>query len=225
MRKTWGLLLLTGVLLLSACSQTHEQEVATKTNSTSESKQTAEETQAKEAKNDPFYRMPQVADFDVKSSDIGNDRVLKGEQMSAIFGVEGGKDISPELTWSGAPEGTKSFAVTMYDPDAPTGSGFWHWAVVNIPADVTSIPTSAGDEGGVKLPDGAIQLPNDARAARYIGAAPPAGDGPHRYYIVVHALDVEDIGVKAEDTPAFLGFNMLSHTLGRAVIEASAEVK
>ncbi|ETT35894.1 phospholipid-binding protein [Paenibacillus sp. FSL R7-269] len=205
----WGIVLLAGVFILSACSQNQDTNQAA----------------SAQSQNDPFYRMPQVAAFDAKSSDIGEDRVLKTEQMSAIFGVEGGKDASPELTWSGAPEGTKSYAVTMYDPDAPTGSGFWHWAVINIPANVTSLPTGAGDEGGAKLPEGAIQLPNDARAARYIGAAPPAGDGPHRYYIVVHALDVEDIGVTAEDTPALLGFNMLSHTLGRAVIEASAEVK
>lgn len=225
MKKAWGIVLLAGVVLLSACSQTQEPKAAANTNEASETNQASEQTQAVEAKNNPFYRMPQVATFDVKSSNIGEDRVLKREQMSTISGVEGGKDSSPELTWSDAPEGTKSFAVTMYDPDAPTGSGFWHWAVVNIPADITSLPTGAGDEGGAELPKGAMQLPNDARAARYIGAAPPVGDGPHRYYIVVHALDVEDIGVKAEDTPAFLGFNMLSHTLGRAVIEATAEVK
>jgi Raf kinase inhibitor-like YbhB/YbcL family protein len=91
--------------------------------------------------------------------------------MSGLFGVPAGKDISPQLSWNGAPEGTKSYAVTVYDPDAPTGSGFWHWAVADIPATVTRLSEGAGDETGSGLPEGAYQLPNDARAARYIGAA------------------------------------------------------
>jgi Raf kinase inhibitor-like YbhB/YbcL family protein len=113
--------------------------------------------------------------------------------------------------------------VTVYDPDAPTGSGFWHWAVANIPADTTSLPEGAGDETGSGLPAGAVQLPNDARAARYVGAAPPAGHGEHRYFITVHALGIEDIGVPADATPAFLGFNMAGQILGRATLIATAE--
>jgi Raf kinase inhibitor-like YbhB/YbcL family protein len=134
--------------------------------------------------------------------------------MSGAFGVPGGKDLSPQLSWSGAPEGTKSYAVTVYDPDAPTGSGFWHWAVADIPAAVTELAEGAGDDIGSGLPESAFQLPNDARAARYIGGAPPAGHGPHRYVIVVHALDTEAIGVPADGTPAYLGFTMSGHTLG-----------
>ncbi|GAA3630830.1 hypothetical protein GCM10022223_55880 [Kineosporia mesophila] len=167
--------------------------------------------------NNPFDRLPQVPTFELRSAAAVDGRPLPPAQMSGAFGSPGGQDISPDLTWSGAPEGTKSYAVTMYDPDAPTMSGFWHWAVANIPTTVTALPA------GADLPEGAIQLPNDARMPQYIGAAPPAGHGPHRYFITVHALDVEDIGVPAEGTPAFLGFTMASHILARATIVATAE--
>ncbi|MEV5029238.1 YbhB/YbcL family Raf kinase inhibitor-like protein [Paenibacillus sp. LPE1-1-1.1] len=177
----------------------------------------------KKEQNNPFARLPEVASFIVTSSEIPENNVLSAPQLSGKFGVDGGEDISPKLKWSGAPEGTKSYAITVYDPDAPTGSGFWHWSVFNIPANVTELPSGAGSEDGSGLPDGAVQLNNDASFAGYIGAAPPVGDGPHRYYFIVHALDVEDLGVKANATPAFLGFNMFTHTLGRAVIAATFE--
>ena len=136
----------------------------------------------------------------------------------------GGEDVSPQLEWSGFPEGTRSFAVTIYDPCAPTASGFWHWAVANIPASVTSLASGAGDDRGSGLPDGAVQLRNDAGGNRYIGAAPPEGHGPHRYYVVVHAVDTEALDVDASATPAFLGFNLFFHTLARAVIVPTYEV-
>lgn len=173
--------------------------------------------------NDPFARLPEVPGFTVTSTTVTDGRPLPLAQLSGAFGVPGGQDISLQLSWSGAPEGTKSYAVTMFDPDAPTGSGMWHWAVANIPADTTSLPEGAGDDSGSQLPEGAFQLPNDARAARYIGGAPPAGHGEHRYVVVVHALDVEDIGIPQEATPAFLGFTMAGHILGRAVLTATAE--
>ncbi|VBB07730.1 ybhb/ybcl [Lucifera butyrica] len=172
-----------------------------------------------------FAKLPKVPSFKVTSKDVKDGEAFALPQFSGIFGVEGGQDISPQLSWAGAPERTKSYAVTIYDPDAPTGAGFWHWAVANIPANVTELPTGAGDNTGSKLPQGAIQLPNDARAARFIGAAPPVGHGEHLYVIVVYALDVEDIGVPADATPAFLGFNMSGHTLGRAVMTATAEIR
>jgi len=174
--------------------------------------------------NDPFARLPEAASFSVTSSTVADGAVLGAPQMSGLFGVPGGQDVSPQLSWTGAPEGTKSYAVTVYDPDAPTGSGFWHWAVADIPATVTSLPEGAGDDTGSGLPAGAFQLPNDTREARFIGAAPPAGHGPHRYVVVVHALDVATIGVPADATPAFLGFNIASHILGRAVLTATAEI-
>ncbi|OXM68203.1 YbhB/YbcL family Raf kinase inhibitor-like protein [Amycolatopsis vastitatis] len=171
--------------------------------------------------NDPFARLPQAATFTVASTTITDGAAWSLEQLSSS--VPGGKDISPQLSWSGAPDGTKSYAVTVYDPDAPTGSGFWHWAVADIPATVTELPEGAGDDSGSGLPEGAFQLPNDARLARFIGAAPPAGHGPHRYFVVVHALDVESVSIPADATPAVLGFTMSSHTLGRAVLIATAE--
>ncbi|WP_135554559.1 YbhB/YbcL family Raf kinase inhibitor-like protein [Paenibacillus cymbidii] len=173
----------------------------------------------------PLAALPEVAIFQVTSNDIAEGLPLPPRHYSGMSGVEGGKDLSPHLKWSGAPEGTRSFAVTAYDPDAPTGSGLWHWAVINIPASVTELPAGAGSDPSSGLPQGALQLPNDLRLARFIGAAPPAGDGPHRYYFVVHALDVDHIGVDPNATPALLGFTMLSHTLGRAVLVATGEVK
>src|SRR4029077_12561574 len=107
-------------------------------------------------------------------------------------------------------------AVTIYDPDAPTGSGFWHWAVATLPASATELPEGAGDDDGPGLPSGAIQYKNDAGGARFLGAAPPAGHPPHRYFINVYALDTADLGVPAEATPALLGFNLFGHTIARA---------
>lgn len=173
--------------------------------------------------NDLFEKLPKAAKFQVTSTDVIDGKPFDIAQFSGISGVKGGQDLSPQLSWYGAPEGTKSYAITVYDPDAPTGSGFWHWAVANIPATVTELQTGAGDDEGLELPKGAIQFPNDARVARFIGAAPPRGHGSHRYVIVIHALDIEDIGVPIDATPAFLGFQMFSHILGRAVLIATAE--
>jgi Raf kinase inhibitor-like YbhB/YbcL family protein len=166
--------------------------------------------------NDPFARLPEAASFAVTSTSVTDGAPLPPEQMP-------GQDISPQLSWSGAPAGTRSYAVTVYDPDAPTGSGFWHWAVADIPATVTDLPAGAGDDTGSLLPAGAVQLPNDARLARFIGAAPPAGHGRHRYVVVVHALDVATLGVPGDATPAYLGFTIAGHILGRAVLTATAE--
>ena len=115
--------------------------------------------------NDPFARLPVVPSFTVTSTDVTDGQALPPAQMSGIFGVPGGEDISPQLSWSGAPAETKSYTVTMYDPDAPSGSGFWHWAVADIPASVTGLPAGAEDGTGEHLPAGAVQLPNDARLA------------------------------------------------------------
>jgi Raf kinase inhibitor-like YbhB/YbcL family protein len=166
---------------------------------------------------DPYAELPKVPSFSVTSSDIQDGEKLAMRQVSGIFGA-GGEDVSPQLSWSGFPEGTKSFVVTVYDPDAPTASGFWHWAVVDIPAGVTELPSGAGDESGSGLPAGAFQLRNDGGSARYVGAAPPQGHGRHRYFTVVHAVDTESLGIDAGATPAFLGFNLFFHSLGRAMI-------
>ncbi|MEU3193035.1 YbhB/YbcL family Raf kinase inhibitor-like protein [Streptomyces sp. NPDC006992] len=171
--------------------------------------------------NDPFAGLPEAPSFTVVSTTVTDGGAWPAEQHASA--LPGGKDISPQLSWSGAPEETRSYAVTVYDPDAPTGSGFWHWAVADIPATVTELPEGAGGDSGAGLPEGAFQLPNDMRTARFVGAAPPAGHGPHRYVIVVHALDVASIGVPADATPAVLGFTMAGHVLGRAVLTVTAE--
>jgi Raf kinase inhibitor-like YbhB/YbcL family protein len=167
---------------------------------------------------DPYELLPPAASFSLTSSDLREGEKLAMPQVSGIFGA-GGQDASPQLAWSGFPSGTQSFVVTMYDPEAPTVSGFWHWAVVNIPGDVTELPAGAGDESGSGLPAGAFQLPNDARMARYVGAAPPEGHGRHRYVFAVLALETERIEIDKEATPAWLMFNLLSGTLGRAFLE------
>jgi phosphatidylethanolamine-binding protein (PEBP) family uncharacterized protein len=126
----------------------------------------------------PYDQLPQVASFELTSEDVRDGEELQPAQLSGLFGVPGGEDVSPQLTWSRFPEGTKSFAVTCYDPEAPTASGFWHWAVADIPVGVTELPRGAGDEQGSGLPSGAFQLRNDAGVRRHVGAAPPPGHGP-----------------------------------------------
>jgi Raf kinase inhibitor-like YbhB/YbcL family protein len=170
----------------------------------------------------PYDYLPRVPSFTVTSSDCADGQPLATPLVSGVMGA-GGEDRSPQLSWSGFPEGTRSFAVTVYDPDAPTVSGFWHWAVANIPASVTELPSGAGVEGNAKLPQGAIQLPNDAGFQGFVGAAPPAGHGAHRYFVVVHAVDAEALDVTAETSPAVLGFNLFVHTLARATLVATYE--
>jgi Raf kinase inhibitor-like YbhB/YbcL family protein len=171
---------------------------------------------------DPYDFLPSAPSFSVTSSDVSDGAALGRPHVSGVMGA-GGEDRSPQLSWSGFPEGTRSFAVTVLDPDAPTGSGFWHWAVANIPASVTELPGGAGDKDRPELPEGAIQLRNDAGLAGYVGAAPPAGHGPHRYFVVVHAVDTDALDVGADTTPAVLGFNLFVHTLARATLVVTYE--
>ena len=166
----------------------------------------------------PYEHLPSAASFSLTSSDLREGEKLAMPQVSGIFGA-GGQDVSPQLSWSGFPSGTQSFVVTMCDPEAPTVTGFWHWAVVNIPANVTELPAGASDESGAALPPGAFQLPNDARMARYCGAGPPEGHGRHRYIFAALALDTERIEIDTGATPAWLMFNLLGCTLGRAFLE------
>ncbi|GAA1336277.1 YbhB/YbcL family Raf kinase inhibitor-like protein [Arthrobacter roseus] len=172
---------------------------------------------------DPYADLPQIPDFRVTSDDVQDGAPLDAAQASGVMG-SGGQDRSPQLSWSGFPEGTKSFAVTVYDPDAPTASGFWHWAVANIPVGTTELPAGAGSEGSSALPKGAVELRNDAGFQGFVGAAPPPGHGPHRYFVVVHAVDVEQLDVDADTPCAKLGFNLFSHTLGRAQVIGTYEL-
>jgi Raf kinase inhibitor-like YbhB/YbcL family protein len=171
----------------------------------------------------PHEFLPEVPSFTLTSKDITDGERLPDRHASGAFGVPGGEDLSPHLAWSRAPEGTQSYAVTCYDPDAPTGSGFWHWAVANIPASVTELSTGAGAPGSADLPAGAVVLRNDAGQPGYVGAGPPPGHGEHRYYFTVHAVDVPELEVTEDATPAFLGFNLFQHTLARATLVATFE--
>ncbi|MGY1608060.1 MULTISPECIES: YbhB/YbcL family Raf kinase inhibitor-like protein [unclassified Geodermatophilus] len=165
----------------------------------------------------PYDFLPPVPSFTVTSTDARHGEAMPAHCVSGVMGA-GGEDRSPQLSWSGFPEETRGFAVTVFDPDAPTASGFWHWVLTGLPASVTELPTGAGDREGSALPAGARQLRNDAGFPGYVGAAPPAGHGPHRYFVVVHALDTEDMGVPADASPAFHGFNLFGHTLARATM-------
>jgi Raf kinase inhibitor-like YbhB/YbcL family protein len=170
----------------------------------------------------PYDELPDLPTFEVTSDDVADGATLATPQVSGLMGA-GGADTSPQLSWSGFPAETKSFAVTVYDPDAPTASGFWHWAVADIPVTTTSLPSGAGDDEGSGLPEGAVQFANDAGLKRYVGAAPPEGHGPHHYYIVVHALDVESLGLPPGASPAYLGFNLFSHGIARATLVGTYE--
>ncbi|MGW4495752.1 YbhB/YbcL family Raf kinase inhibitor-like protein [Streptomyces sp. NPDC004376] len=166
---------------------------------------------------DPYSVLPPVPGFTLRSADIADGQTLDVAQCSGLFGGPG-QDRSPQLAWDGYPDGTRSFAVTCYDPDAPTVSGFWHWVVYDIPATVHELAADAGAVGGKSLPAGAKMLANDAGRAGYIGAAPPPGHGDHRYIFVVHALDVATLDIAPEATPAWLGFQLLGHTRARATL-------
>ena len=165
-------------------------------------------------KPDPYELLPKVPSFTVTSDDVTDGQPLKDDQVAAAG------NASPQLSWSGAPEGTKSYTVTCYDPDAPTPSGFWHWALVDLPADVTSLAAGAGAEGAT-LPGNAFMLRNDGGTQGFMGAAPPPGDQVHRYYFVVHAVKDATLGVDSDMSAAVVSFNLAFKTLGRAIIHGT----
>jgi Raf kinase inhibitor-like YbhB/YbcL family protein len=160
-----------------------------------------------------------AAGFTLSSPTVKPGSMLTDAQVFKGFGCEG-KNISPALKWSGAPAGTKSYAVTVYDPDAPTGSGWWHWVVYNIPASTTELPEGAGGADGKGLPAGAVQGRTDFGAAGFGGACPPAGDKPHRYIFTVYALKTDKIEAPADASAALVGFMINANKLGKASFEA-----
>jgi Raf kinase inhibitor-like YbhB/YbcL family protein len=155
--------------------------------------------------------------FILISPDIKPDAMIAQEQVANMFG-SAGENISPALQWSGAPAGTKSFALNVYDPDAPTGSGFWHWVVFNIPANATALPKGAGDPKSGGMPAGAVQSRTDFGTPGYGGPCPPKGDQPHRYHFNIFALDLERLDADENTTAAVVGFNLHFHTLAKATL-------
>ena len=167
---------------------------------------------------DPYELLPKVPSFVLVSKDLKEGESLPKAHVAISAG---GANESPQLSWSGFPANTAGFALTCYDPDAPTGSGFWHWAVANLPVSLTELPRGAGDPSGRYLPSGAVQLRNDGGSVGYIGAAPPKGDRPHRYIFAVHALDSAKLDIGPSTSPALLGFNITFHVLARATLTAT----
>ena len=163
---------------------------------------------------DPYPLLPEVPSFSVISDDVSDGQPLKDDQVQA-FG-----DTSPQLSWSGAPEGTQSFAVTCFDPDAPTPSGWWHWLAIDIPADVTSLDTGAGADDD-SLPGDAFHARNDFGDKNFGGAAPPEGDQVHRYFFVVHAVGEPSLGVDSDTPPGQVGGNLTFKSLGRAIVQGT----
>jgi Raf kinase inhibitor-like YbhB/YbcL family protein len=161
---------------------------------------------------DPYPLLPAADSFHVGSDDVTDGQPLKDDQ------VEEKGNTSPHLSWSGAPEGTKSFTVTCFDPDAPTPSGFWHWVLVDLPADVTELETGAASR---ELPGNAFMCRNDYGGKAFVGAGPPPGDQPHRYYFVVHAVGEDTLGVDSDASAAVVSFNLAFKTLGRAIVHGT----
>ena len=153
------------------------------------------------------------------SPDIVPGAKMADEQVFSGFGCTGG-NISPALSWSGAPKDTKSFALSVYDPDAPTGSGFWHWVVFNISPDTTSLAKGAGDPKSDAAPKGAIQGRTDFGVPGYGGPCPPKGDKPHHYIFTIYAVDVDKLDADPNTTAAVVGFNLHFHTLAKASLTA-----
>ncbi|MEV8339529.1 YbhB/YbcL family Raf kinase inhibitor-like protein [Leucobacter sp. NPDC077196] len=168
---------------------------------------------------DPYDALPEVAAFDLSSASFADGDRLPLAQVGGMLG-SGGEDRLPQLSWSGAPEGVRSYALTCFDPDAPTASGFWHFAAYNIPASVTELEAGAVQLDTVTdaFPAAARVLRNDGGVAGFVGAAPPPGHGDHRYMFVVHALSVESLELDELASPALLGFQLFGTTLGRARI-------
>jgi len=160
-----------------------------------------------------------ASSFELTSPDVSNGGTLNMAQVSNVFGCAGG-NISPALSWNHAPTGTKSFAVTLYDPDAPTGSGWWHWVVFDIPATATGLPEGSGAANDKGLAAGAVRAHNDAGASAFMGACPPPGPA-HHYVLTVTALKVEKLGLDASAGGAMVGFMAKANALATASITAT----
>lgn len=174
------------------------------------------------ARPNPYSVIPALPEMNITSTDVMNGAVLGVDQQNGMSGGPG-RDISPQLVWSGHPASTKSFVVTCFDADAPTVSGYWHWLVYDIPGDVTELVRDAGSADGSLLPPGAKMLKNDAGLRQFIGAGPPPGSGPHRYYFAVHALDLDTLDMSGDETPGSLGATLCFNATARGVIFGTFE--
>lgn len=157
--------------------------------------------------------------FTLTSPSIEANGTLPNAQVYNDWGYNG-DNLSPELHWQGAPAETKSYALSCYDPDAPTGSGFWHWYVINLPATTNHLPVNAGNPDHPQLPTGARQMRNDIAQTGFVGAFPPKGDKPHRYIFTLYALSIEQLDLPDNATTAFCGFNVLANTIATASFTA-----
>ncbi|NUP50113.1 MAG: YbhB/YbcL family Raf kinase inhibitor-like protein [Catenulispora sp.] len=164
---------------------------------------------------DPYDLLPPVPAMELTSDDIADGVTLNARHVHDGLGAG---NQSPALSWTGAPPPTRGFAVTCYDPDAPTGSGFWHWLLLGLPADCKSLPADAGRGDGTQLPAGAFHARNDFGQAAYGGAYPPAGDPEHRYLFAVHALDTDDLGLGPDAPAGYAGLVLTAHTIARGVL-------
>lgn len=160
--------------------------------------------------------------FTLHSKTLGGNATLTEEFNG--FGCVG-ENTSPQLSWSNPPEGTKSFAITMYDPDAPTGSGWWHWVVFDIPSDIKSIVEGAGDISKKLMPKNTIQSITNYGAPGYGGPCPPENHGIHQYIITVHALKVDKLGLDANTNPAIVGYYIWNNTIAKTSIVTYYERK
>lgn len=160
-----------------------------------------------------------AAAFELRSPDFSETAPIADRHVLSGFGCTGGNQ-SPALSWSDAPAGTRSYAVTIYDPDAPTGSGWWHWVVFNLPAGTTSLPAGAGDAKSPKLPAGAVQSRTDFGGPGYGGPCPPQGDAPHRYVVTVYALKADSLPLPADASGAMVGFTLNANALAKATLTA-----
>jgi Raf kinase inhibitor-like YbhB/YbcL family protein len=166
-----------------------------------------------------FLTSSTLADsFSLSSTDLSHGEFMKKTHEFQGFGCNGG-NLSPQLSWDGVPEGTKAFAVTAYDPDAPTGSGWWHWQLVNIPANIKTLPTGAGDSSKNLTPKGSMQMRNDYGVPGFGGACPPEGHGAHRYQFTVHALS-QKLNLPENASGALTGYMINANSLGSHTLEA-----
>lgn len=160
-----------------------------------------------------------AAAFELHSPDFIPAAPIAAKHLFNGFGCTG-DNVSPALSWKDPPAGTKSYAVTIYDPDAPTGSGWWHWVLFNLPAGTSGLPAGAGDATKPGLPKGAVQGRTDFGTTGYGGPCPPQGDKPHRYIVTVHALKVDSLALPADASAAMVGFNLNAASLGKATLTA-----